>query len=78
MKHAIHKSGSSSLAQELPASMAGHQEFLALGAIALITTLCTMGTLYCLFDRTQCVHVSSSGEINVLQGFKNCAPSGLH
>lgn len=53
------------------------QENLFLVAIALTTTVATLGTLFCLFDQTQCVRVSTTGNLETLHGFKDCAPPHL-
>jgi hypothetical protein len=53
------------------------QESLVLGAIALVTTIATLGIVFCLFDQTECVRITSTGAVETLHGFKDCAPPHL-
>ncbi|MBF2079496.1 MAG: hypothetical protein IGR76_13520 [Synechococcales cyanobacterium T60_A2020_003] len=77
MKPANSEYRSPHLDEILPICTPVVQEVLIPAAIAIITTIATLGILFCLFDQTQCVRVYSTGEANIQHGFRGCAPDSL-
>ncbi len=60
--------------KELGARKTNCQEGMLVLAIAVITSVVTLGVLDCLFNRVQCVQVRSDGSQRTLYGLRSCAP----